>query len=228
MKTIIINLLLTISLIAQVSIDSSKSFKQDNTTRLYGYATFVNVPSADDYNVGFLFGESYSDINFIPMGDYSWNNTTKQLTFWTDVTNLAVSSKHYFHAYIQPKASISKFEVEGEGWLTDIVCEPVISSASGTLTGAVGETLTFTLTMEERDETCSYNFQWAYTLASDSLDADSNTVYYYPNDWSNIGTNQNSWTTPSLILAYDRAKVRCIVSNSSGEDSIQGTIRVTE
>lgn len=242
MKRVIILLVIFLGLaywsstFAQVTIDTATVQYNDNTTRIYGRATFVNTPSADEYKIGFLFGESYNDLNFIPMGSYSWNGTLKQLTFWTDLTNLEVDSKDYYTPYIQPKHQIRKFLVGGDG--EDLICEPVIESASGTLRGSVGEQLTFSVTMEEREESCSYNYQWQYKLATEvevydttslePLTIDTTLTYEYPENWNNIGTNSSEWTTPILNLNHNMALVRVVVSNTSGEAIKQGKIQVSE
>ena len=168
MKKLIVLLFLATTLFAQVKIDSATVIISDNVSKLYGRATFTETPSANDYDIGFLFGESYNELNYIPMGGYVWNDSLKQLTYWTEITNLDINSKHFYTPFIQPKAQIRKFAVDSEGEKEDIVCEPVIESASGTLSGQVGETLTFSVTMESREESCSYNYQWSYKLATES------------------------------------------------------------
>lgn len=234
---ILIMILFCVSIFAQVSIDSTNAITSGNTITLYGYSTFVTTPSAEDYDVGFLFGTSYNDLNYIPMGDFSWNQSTLQLTHWTTVTNLELTSKHYYTPYIQPKSAISKFEVDGtDGWENDIICEPVIESASAnkSMTQPIGETITFNVTVEQKEETCSYNYQWEYKLATeittyDTVETVIDTVlsYTYPESWSNIGENLNEWETPALQNNFHYAKVRCRVYNSSGEDiSIEGLIKI--
>lgn len=240
MKIILVILLATINLFAQITIDSATVIVTDNMTRMYGRATFANTPSASEYTIGFLFGESYNDLNYVPMGDYSWNGTDMQLTFWTDITNLELSSKHYYTPYIQPNSQVRKFEIDGtDGEKEDIVCEPVIESASGTLRGDIGEQLTFSVTMENREEECSYNYQWAYRLATEvenydttfneSMEVvgiDTSFSYTYPESWTNTGTNSSEWTTPALQAQYNRAQVRVRAYNSFGEDFKHGTIIV--
>ena len=234
MKRIILLLtILATSLFAQVTIDTATVTYNDNVTRIYGRATFVETPNADEYTIGFLFGESYNDLSYVPMGSYTWDNAIKQLTFWTDLTNLDIGSKDYYTPYIQPKHQVRKFLVGGDG--EDIVCEPIISSASGTLRGEIDEQLTFSVTMEDREESCSYNYQWSYKLATEVETYDTvETVIYttisytYPEEWTNVGTNSTEWTTPKLKSIHDRAMVRIRAYNSYGEDFRQGTIRVTE
>jgi len=206
MKILISLIIFCSVLFGQVSVDSTKVEYSDNTTTLTGYATFVTTPDPSDYRAGFLRGTSYNDLEYIPMGSYSWNNSTKQLEVVTTITNSDVGNKYYYSLYIQPLAAISKYEVGGSGELPNIVCEPVISSQSAnkSLTQPIGETITFTIIMEEIED-CSYNFEWQYLL-----DGQEN--------WNVIANNNTGeWTTPSLQAAFNNAKVRCRIYNDSGE-----------
>jgi len=231
MRTLLILFILTITTFAQVIVDSSKITINGNITRVTGWATFINTPTPDDYDVGFFWGVNYDDLNYIPMGDYSWSAINTQLTFWTDVTNLPEEGKYYYAPWIMPKSLIGKFEVGSGG---NIICEPVIEYATGKLNAEVGEQITFTVYVTEyEDISCSYNYAWSYMLATleevydsnyidinpplDSLVIDTTVVYNYPETWTDLAETTNSYTTPTLDISYHKARIRCRVYNGYGE-----------
>ena len=85
MKTIILMILMALPVLSQVTLDSAKAKYVGNAvTELWGRATFIETPSAGDYDIGFLFGEDRENYSTtVPMGSYTWNSTLKQLTWMT-------------------------------------------------------------------------------------------------------------------------------------------------
>lgn len=230
MKTIILIILLALPISAQVTLDSARAKYVGNwVTELWGRATFVETPSAEDYDIGFLFGEERDNYSStVPMGSYTWNGALKQLTWMTQLTNLPADGKYYFAPYVLPVKTISKFKVTDViGWIPDIFQEPeIVSDLPQKITGIEGETVTFTIYAEgeqlgyewyRRTINIDSTVQYIYNEIGEIIDSSYTYQYSWNTPVKINGQTTSEYTTPNLSMTWDGWKVFVRVSNALGE-----------
>ena len=230
MKKILLSFLLLTGLaLPQVSLDSAAAkYTNADVLELWGRATFVETPSAGQYDIGFIMGNGRENLSFAPMGSYTWNNSLKQLTWVTELANVRLGSKLYFAPQIIPKNVKSKVVITGEvGWLDDIYQEPYIEwNLPRQLIGEIDSTVTFewnvsgnTITYEWFRRTVNVDSTVGYLY--DSLGVVIDSFYTYDYSWNDPvkinGQTQASFVSPPLQWGWDGMKVFSIATGSIGD-----------
>jgi len=185
------------------------TYAGSNVTELYGLATFINTPSASDYEIGFIYGENRDNLTFAPMGTFSWDGSSKQLTWMTQLTNLEIDKKFYFAPQVIPVKTISKFKVTNTvGWIDDLYQEPFLEfDLPRRVTGDIDSTVTFTWQVSGAN--ISYKWYRRTVNVDSTLQADSSYTYQF--SWNAPvkinGETGAIFTSPALSSAWDGLKV---------------------